>query len=351
MDDFKKRLPLAASALVGLLLNPSLAWAAGTSSTTPSSKGATADSIKTNQSTALKLLMLDSSQLDLKLLGESISNLRKLITNQPDNAYLHFKLGTLLYLAGDCMGAAGQLKHAIDLSPNDVCAQAQLAKVLDLIGDHEQAVLVFRKACESTNIPDIQVLFAESLMRGGNAQEAAKQYRQALATIGTTTSTPSQAPILAGLSEAMLSAGDQVGAMKAARKAVSADPSSSYAQVALTFALLTAGDKASASRTARQAVLLNPNSAKAHIALGRSLHANGDYDSAADEFKQAVNLDPLNPQAHNDLGYALYGAGEVLLAVNEYRLALRLNPHLNEARNNLEVAIFGLAHSQEQAKK
>jgi Flp pilus assembly protein TadD len=284
----------------------------------------------------LRLLMLDKQPTDLKQIADQIIAIRPKVTDEPSVAILRFRVGTYLYLLGDFEAAANELKAAVNLQPNNALARAQLAKILEISGDHQEALNQFRKAVElAPNVSAIHFLFAESLLHGGNMSEGINEYRKAI--------TLKQEPeSYCGLSEALLFAGDAQGAMKAARQAVSLEPSMARAQIALTNALLKNGDQQSSLRTARQAALLNPNLPESHLALGRCLFTKGDITGAVDEFRQAVALDPLNFQARNDLGYALYGKGDIPNAITEFRLALRINPRFTEARNNLEVAVHRL---------
>lgn len=285
---------------------------------------------------ALELLLLDRQSYDLKTVGDTVVSLRRKVTDNPNKPELRLKLGTYLFLLGDPQGAATDLTAAATLNPADAVAHAQLAKVLEWMGDHNEALGQFRRAVEiAPNVAEIHLLFAESLFSGGSISEAINEFRRSV-------SIKPSAEALSGLSEALSSAQDPAGALKAARQAVSLDSGSSRAQVALSNALLKSGDKVNSLRIARQAMLLNPNSPDSHVAIGRCYLTSGDTDAALDEFKQAVGIDPLSPLAHNDLGFAYYGKGDIQSAVHEFRLALRINPRFIEARNNLEMAVHRL---------
>lgn len=282
-----------------------------------------------------KLLKPDTTA-DLRVIADATIKLRRQITDDPADPFLHYQLGTQLLLLGDLQGAATELTTTINANASSASARAQLGKVLELTGDHMDALRQFRRAVElAPNAADVHYLFGESLMHSGNPTEATNEFRRAVGL--------KQSPeTLAALSEALLSNGDAQGAMTAARQAVSLDGTLSRAQIALTNALLRNGDKQSALRTARQATLLSPNLPESHLALGRCLFQSGQLDEAVDEFKQAVALDPLSANARNDLGYALYKKGALVPALAEFRLCLRINPRFTEARNNLEVAMHGL---------
>jgi len=285
----------------------------------------------------VKLIQTETNTVDLKSVGDLIINLRRKVTDHPQDPDLRLKLGTYLYIAGDYEGAASELKHALALKPLDLTAHALLGRVLGEAGEREASVLELKRALGiAPGAAVIHYLYARALAERGDLSESINEYRRSIGLKPT-------APALSALAESLLSAGDTDGAVKAARKAVSLEPNSAQAHVSLTKALLIAGDPESASRTAREALLLNPGLAESHIALGRTLFAAKKIDAAIDEFKQAVAIDPLSAEARNDLGYALYGRGDVVNAVNEFRLSLKLNPHFTEARNNLEIAIYGVA--------
>lgn len=285
---------------------------------------------------ALKLIRLEPSQFEIKSVGDLIITLRRRVTDHAQDPNLRLRLATYLLIAGDYEGACLELKRAIALNPSDFVSHAILAKILNDIGDQQSSTQEFNRAIELKNDAMTHLIYADCLTARGNVSEGINEYRRAIAIQPI-------ADAYSGLAEALLMVRDTIGAVKAARQAVSAEPSSSRAHVALTKALLQSSNAHSAYRTARQATLLNPTSAESHIAHGRALFAKGDVPGAVDAFKQAVSLDPLNAQARNDLGYALYSKGDMYLAVHEFRLALRINPRFAEARNNLEIAIHGVA--------
>lgn len=279
----------------------------------------------------------DRSALDLKTIGDQILDLRKKITDNPREPRLKMKLAAGLYQIGDYEGTAKELQEVSLLRPQNYQCHLFLGKIFDEVGNHDAGALEFSRALElAPEANDAHLIYAQSLAYYGDISRAINEYRRAI-------SLKPSAQAYAGLAEALVQMHDAVGAVKAARLAVSNEPGSACAHVALTKALVLAGDNQSSLRTARQAVLLNPQSAESHIALGRALYAKGeDKAQAIEEFKQAVTLDPLNAEARNDLGYALYGEGDMAAAIKELQFSLHLNPHLSEARNNLEMAIYGL---------
>ncbi len=300
-----------------------------------SGQSAFAAQLRNNQS-LIKLMQSPSTSVDLRSVGDLIILYRRKVTDNPYDSSLRLKLGCYLYLVGDLEGAAAEIKRAVAIKPDDYLAHTLLAKVLDQALDDSTADIEFKRAIQLRPTESYaHEYYADSLFRRGEVSEAINQYRQATQLRAT-------ASAFSGLSDALLSSRDVTGAVKAARQAVSAEPSSARAHCSLTRALLLAGEYQCAQRTAREATLLDPASADAHLAMGRALYAGKNIAGACDEFRQAVKIDPLNAQARNDLGYALYGSGDVSSAVSELRLALRLNPHLSEARNNLEIAIYGL---------
>jgi Flp pilus assembly protein TadD len=304
-------LPVALFALINVLAEPVVAAstvdepkaaAVITEGRKPSSSQA-AFAVQLRQNQALiKLMASPSSAVDLRSVGDLIILCRRKVTDNPYDSNLRLKLGGYLYLVGDLEGAAGEMKRAVAIKPDDYLAHTLLARVLDQALDESTADIEFKRAIQLRPTESYaHEYFADSLFRRGEVSEAINQYRQATQLRAT-------ASAFSGLADALLSSRDVTGAVKAARQAVSAEPSS----------------------------------ARAHCSLTRALYASKNIAGACDEFRQAVKIDPLNAQARNDLGYALYGSGDVASAVSELRLALRLNPHLSEARNNLEIAIYGL---------
>jgi predicted TPR repeat methyltransferase len=94
------------------------------------------------------------------------------------------------------------------------------------------------------------------------------------------------------------------------------------ARLALVRALGAAGDERGALLAAREANALSPNVPHAIIALGDTLLAAGHLPAAIAEYQRALRLDPNSADARFRLGRAWAEAGEMEKALEQFALIL-----------------------------
>lgn len=210
------------------------------------------------QQSLIKLMNSNPVSVDLRCVGDVIIQLRRKVTDNPHDGNLRLRLGVYLFQTGDLEGAATEMKRAAAAAPTDYLIHTLLARVLDSSMDEASAEIEFRRAIElKPDIAEAHLYYGDSLFRRGEVSQAVSEYREAARL------RPSDLAF-SGLSQALLATRDVTGAIKAARQAVSVDPSSSCAHATLTRALLVAGEYHCALRTARQATLLDPTSVDGH---------------------------------------------------------------------------------------
>jgi Tfp pilus assembly protein PilF len=188
--------------------------------------------------------------------------------------------------------------RAMDVTPNNYFAQANLAYVLWKQGRSAEAIPLFR---ESIRIrPD----FAEVHNNLGVALAQRGELREAVAHF---------------------------------REAVRIDPpyADARANIEATEARLRVLDSAvAASASAARA---NPRDVAALNEHGAALAAQGRIDEAAEQFTQALRVDPNQPDLHFNLGAVLLRQGRTTDAAREFEAALRLRPGHREARDALSA--------------
>ena len=81
--------------------------------------------------------------------------------------------------------------------------------------------------------------------------------------------------------------------------------------------------------------LARPRDLTARNDLGAALAAQGRIGEAAEQFRKAIEIDARQPDLHFNLGAMLQRQGRKAEAAAEYRTALRLNPRHREARDAL----------------
>src|SRR5262249_53911356 len=77
----------------------------------------------------MRLIRLDQATFDLKSVGDIIINLRRQVTDKPQDESLRLRLAAFLYAAGDYDGAAAEIRRAISLKPTDYAAYTLMARV------------------------------------------------------------------------------------------------------------------------------------------------------------------------------------------------------------------------------
>jgi eukaryotic-like serine/threonine-protein kinase len=148
---------------------------------------------------------------------------------------------------------------------------------------------------------------------------------------------PTYAPAFSGLSDALLWAGYNEGALTAsearpkakaaAEKAIALDDNSAEAHTSLAnFKLWYEYDWAGSEVEFRRALALNPNYAFAHDQFGIGLSFQGRFEEAIAEGKRAAALDPLSPQIPLDATMAFGFQGDYESGRQLTRRAADLDP-------------------------
>jgi protein O-GlcNAc transferase len=131
--------------------------------------------------------------------------------------------------------------------------------------------------------------------------------------------------------------GDDAGALKSVRQAISLAPDNFDAQLALGRALFGMGDDAGAVRAFRAAVALKPADMQALFFLATTLEHSGDVEAALAAYRELIARQPRTAEGHLGLGVMLLKRGgvEVDEGMKELQRALEINPNLYEARVTL----------------
>lgn len=130
---------------------------------------------------------------------EALDLARKAVQLDDHDNKAHCMLGLAELYAGDYAGAERHLLKALDLNPNDADVLAHAAGALALIGDHDTAVDVGRRALRlAPHYPEWYVVMV------GNALFAAQQYQEAIETIATAPEANCNIPAVTAASYAYL---------------------------------------------------------------------------------------------------------------------------------------------------
>jgi len=323
---------------------------------------------------------------------------REVLQAAPDNADVHYLLGSLLGMSGRLDEALEHLQRAVALDPAAGAARTDTGNVYRMQGRLEAAEAAYREAISvdaaftdahrnlgdllnaqgrideaiecfataatlSADDADAHFLLADLLSARGRHREAHRSYQAGLAI------SPGVAAAHNNLGASLRHLSRNQEARACFEEALRIDPDLGDAHANLAALLQSDGliDEAiehyraaaerqsdavncrrslgelllsqmrieEALRSFREVLTLDPESSRSHYELGNALAAGGHIDEAIERFRQAVRLDPQDSNAQVNLGYALNSNRRFEEAKQCFRQALTLTPDLVEAHNNL----------------
>lgn len=231
------------------------------------------------------------------------------IEADPDNSELHIRLGELAIDRKDYGSAVASFEQAVSLDSHSFLAKERLAFALGSQEKYAAAAEVYSAAVE-----------------------LAKQ--QDGSFFGTT-----ETDIADGIRNhgtMLVHQGDQDGALKKYKEAVSLNPvdASSHMNIGIIYAQKEEYKKA--TKALKKAIKIEPTNELAQFNLGISLWAVGELKKAAKSLKAAVDLNPSEAERHNSLGEVLRLRDDFKAAQWHLSAALRLNPDHKEAAASLK---------------
>ena len=216
----------------------------------------------------LAMLRLQRSPSDLTT---ALKGFQTALAIAPDEALVHFNVGTTLYQMGRIDEALPQHRQAVALAPNYAEAWGNLGTDLQSLGNNDEAVVAYRQALAiRPDMPFIRANLGVALLGLGRSAEATTELRKSLES-GT-----------AGAREHLaLATGLQM-------QGQFEDAVTEY-QEALRFS----GD--------------GPGSAEIHNDLAIALARLGRHQESLEHFREAVRLNPRFQPAGENLKKALAG--------------------------------------------
>jgi tetratricopeptide (TPR) repeat protein len=214
---------------------------------------------------------------------------------------------------------------------------------------------------------------AEQFLRSGRVEEAKQSINEALAT------SPSSSDAKALSSIISLVKNDKAEALRLAKEARDATPSSAPAWLALSYAqqadfkleaALASAQRAAeimssalalarvaelqlslgwireAEKTAKQAVAANPSESRAQMILGFVHLAQINVKDAREDFERAIGLDSTEPLSRLGLGLAIIRKGNLAEGREQIEIAVALDP-----TNSLLRSYVGKAYYEENNKE
>ena len=268
-------------------------------------------------------------------LDAAITGWNSLLANHPDEARIHYNLGTALTQAGRPAEAVPEFEKALELKyPSFSTVYLSLGRALLLTEQTDRAVAAFEKGLEyDLDSADLHSHLGLALANKNLIDEAKSEFDRSLQI------NPNNANAHFALGIAFRGWGDGEGAIKEFRETLRLDPKNELAHVNLATALRQKGDLDGAIGEYRAAVLLSPSDEIAHVNLGLALGTKGDWDGAISEEREALRLAPKDGAVCVYLGALLGQRGDQNGAIAELREALQLNPSNTLAHYDLGVAL------------
>ncbi|MGC9995138.1 MAG: tetratricopeptide repeat protein [Terriglobia bacterium] len=268
-------------------------------------------------------------------LDAAVTGWNSLLANHPDEARIHYNLGTALTQAGRPAEAVPEFEKALELKyPSFSTVYLSLGRALLLTEQTDRAIAAFEKGLEyDLDSADLHSHLGLALANKNLIDEAKSEFDRSLQI------NPNNANAHFALGIAFRGWGDGEGAIKEFRETLRLDPKNELAHVNLATALRQKGDLDGAIGEYRAAVLLSPSDEIAHVNLGLALGTKGDWDGAISEEREALRLAPKDGAVCVYLGALLGQRGDQNGAIAELREALQLNPSNTLAHYDLGVAL------------
>ena len=268
-------------------------------------------------------------------LDAAITGWNRLLANHPNEARIHYNLGTALTQAGRPAEAVPEFEKALELKyPMFSTVYLSLGRALLLAEQTDGAIDAFEKGLEfDSDSADLHSHLGLALANKHRNDEAKSEFARSLEI------NPSNANAHFALGIALRGWGDGEGAIKEFRETLRLDSKNELAHVNLATALRQKGDLEGAIGEYRAAVQLIPSDENAHVNLGLALGAKGDWEGAISEEREALHLAPKDGAVCVYLGAMLGQRGDQNGAIAEFREALELNPSNHLAHYDLGVAL------------
>ncbi|MGE0001824.1 MAG: tetratricopeptide repeat protein [Fimbriimonadaceae bacterium] len=207
-----------------------------------------------------------------------------------------FNQGVAMDKAGDREGAIKAYKMCLDIAPNDLDAQKNLALDYVATNRNEEALAIFRKLATGTTSIEAMYNYAASLARSGDMDGAIEQYKRIVRT----------------------------------------DGNQHNARLMLANALWARGEYDSARFHFSSVVKAQPNNANALNGMGMWQLRQSDTKGAEATFRKAIASDAKFVTAYNNLALALERLNRVKEAIQVLEKGLAIDPGHEAAAANLK---------------
>ncbi|HEV2387114.1 MAG TPA: tetratricopeptide repeat protein [Candidatus Acidoferrales bacterium] len=250
----------------------------------------------------------------------------------PKLAPAQLNLGLVL-LRRDPAAAAGPLRQAAQLTPDQPRPHMLLALALERAGKPGDAVAEYRAAArlDDKNF-DAHYELARALLALGEAGQAEPEFRRALEL------QPAAADAQAGLAESLLEQKKNDEGAQALETYLQTRPADEKARLRLISALAESGKFDDALAQLDRIQVPGPNELAAYRLRAQILLGRNQFADAVAPLMKTAQLAPNDPAVHAQLGHALVKLQKFTPATPELIRAVQLDPKDTQAWNDLVVA-------------
>lgn len=301
----------------------------------------------------------------IKFMPILIKGYMKIQTNGLDNAVdvyidavdkapgfvpLYCLLGDIYSALGEFENAITEYKMAIWLDSLNIPAYRHLCKAYEDLGDYDNAVEVYKKLIQiMPNMPEFHSNLANILYIKGDIEEAVSHFQTAV-TLNPGKEWTSVVNQTLGF-VFQESKQDLDAAITSYQSAYLLTPEDIDIYINLGSAFYDKEDYDNALAVYRNALELDPKNAKIHCNLGFLYWGKGDTEEAIREYKYAIEYDNSYSIAYNNLGVIyLDDLGRVQEAIEMFKNAVEYNPNYALAHFNLARSIAITGEKIEAAK-
>ncbi|MCL5995655.1 MAG: tetratricopeptide repeat protein [Chloroflexi bacterium] len=204
--------------------------------------------------------------------------------------WVQVQLGNLYFNCGDLAQAETTYQQALSIRPDDLYAQAGMARVLAAHGNHTSAIALYRSVIDRLPMPEFAIALGELYELDGQAAQAEQQYALVRAIQQLNASAGVDVDMELALFEAD-HGGDQTRVVAQARAAYGRRPTI-HAAGALAWALYRADKYAEAQQYSRLALRLGTQDALLHYHAGMIEFALGNQAAARQHLERALAINP-----------------------------------------------------------
>ncbi len=238
------------------------------------------------------------------LLTEGTELLKKASDSAPDDSNVRFNYATSLFLNGNQIDAAAQLRSAIAGNPRDGEAYYVLAKALDTLKDPTTADInnqaqrfltennryakLETEWLKSKTIPDISLRVNQPARKDFVAVVLSRK------PVATTTAQVSETETMLGLARTLIKNGNDDEAMTTLRRVLASEPMSAESYLLLGKIHLRRGDIDQAISSFKTSVFWDNRLIDAHVSLGKIYVEKGDCLQAKSFVASAMEINAEN---------------------------------------------------------